>query len=181
MFEIAVTRSSGPATGPGQVRVCDHHAYLRLFFGRFLADVTVTEEGDVCRYQWLIPDGLGGRPAPQRIRSELSAFERAMAAACREVAADPALPGGSTALTRRTMAAQILAEFRVPWSGEDIRFTRRGGLVVINWCAFRPQSGPRLAECRPRLVMERLARTCGVGPWGRPGADEVADNISSNG
>jgi len=143
----------GPAVGP----LHGSYPYLRLFFGRFLADVSVPAEGRGRKVGWLIPGGAAEPPAPARLRRELAALGQAMLRAHEEIHGRPRGRSKGAEAVRRTMAAQVLAEWRVPLSAEDVRFNHAGEMVVVNWCTDQPGASRRLADWEPRRVIQRLA------------------------
>ncbi|HET6427192.1 MAG TPA: hypothetical protein VFJ30_02195 [Phycisphaerae bacterium] len=143
----------GPSVGP----LHGSYPYLRLFFGRFLADVSVEPDGRGHKVGWLIPGGEEAPPAPQRLRRELEALGQAMTRAYEEVHGKGHGRSRGAEVVRRTVAAQVLGEWRVPMSAEDVRFNPSGELVVINWCTERPGNSRRLADWEPRQVIQRLA------------------------
>ena len=160
MFEVAATKGDSPVKGPCGGYLHEHYAYVRLFLGRFLADVTAGREGDRWRFGWLVPDGASAPPRPERIRSELAGLGRGLCLAQAELRGG--VGDGGVSLCRLTMARLTLAELRLPWSPQDIRFTRKGSLLMVNWCVESPQSGPRLADADVRETVDRLAGLLGV-------------------
>jgi hypothetical protein len=156
VFEIVTTRGS-TIKGPTGQGLHEHYPIVQLFFGRFLADVHVRPDEGQMRFDWLVPDGLGPVPSAQRIWSELRLLGKLVSMAKQDY--------GSSALASllsRTLAILLLGELRMPLSIDDVRFSRSGGLVVINWCVQRSPPGPRLAEVSASEMVDRLASGYGV-------------------
>ncbi len=153
---------------PGIAALHRNYPYLRLFFGRFLADVAVRTEAGRTVVEWLIPDGQGSPPGEERIRQELEAFYHVLARAHREVRGNlpPGPPQRERGAVQKTLAALVLGKFRVPVSAEDVVFTTTGDMVVVNWCVDRPGAGAtdrRLAQIQdPKEVIQKLAKALGV-------------------
>jgi len=160
MFDTCTTRQGQPALGAGQTPLHEYYAYLRLFFGRFLANVRVRPNHGAADFEWLIPGGQGPTPPPERIGKELTALGWMIERAQAELHAD----GAGAGLLRQTMAARALSAVQVPSTAEDVRFNQAGDLVVINWCADRQGPQRRLAACRPRQLVAQLAEALQVPP-----------------
>ncbi len=160
MFDTCTTRQGQPALGAGQTPLHEYYAYLRLFFGRFLANVRLRSNHGAADFEWLIPGGEGPKPPDGRIRKELAALGWMIERAQAELRAD----GADAGLLRQTMAARALSALQVPSAAEDVRFNQAGDLLVINWCADRKDPQRRLASCRPRRLVEQLAEALQVPP-----------------
>ena len=143
----------GPTIGP----LHRSYPYLRLFLGRFVADVSVGQDAQAGRVSWLIPGGDGPCPSPQRLQGELAALGQVLMRAHEEIHGKARGRSKGAKVVRDSMAAKVLAEWRVPLSPEDVRFNESGDLVVVNWCVDKPGSNRRLADWEPRRVIQRLA------------------------
>lgn len=166
MYEIVESSASEQqlATVKGLGSLHEQYGYLRLHFGRWLADVKVEPAGGSGQYRlkWLIPGGVGERPSAQEIERDLAALGWRLQMAHQQLRQQSRRPH-ETGL-RRSLAAQVLARIAVPTTADDVRFTPSGEMVIINWCLDSSRPGGKLADCDPAQVIERLSLALRVRP-----------------
>ncbi|MBN1436008.1 MAG: hypothetical protein JW936_02940 [Sedimentisphaerales bacterium] len=162
MFTVINIEAKQAVKTPSGDPLHQQYEYLRLFFGRYLANVRCDQSG---AFQYLIPQGViqDKKPEPERIRQELAGLEWTLKRALREIQDPQYARSAGRVQLRRTMSS-ILAECRIAGSAHDVCFDQNGNLLLLNWCTADSPNTQKLAECDPRDVIAKLAYAFQVQP-----------------
>jgi len=160
MFDVITARHDAQhlVPCPGGRYLYEYYAYLQMYLGRYLADVRVAKDSATGRYRldWLIPGGEAEQPpSKERIGRELGGLRRRLQVASQECAGTAA--SGAARMVRRSMATDVLSRLRIPHATDDVKFTKSGDLVIINWCLKNQGNGTTLGSGRWETALAHVA------------------------